>query len=94
MLTTNAAAFQKITFTIPGGAPMTAGQPYVLFVSTSKDQVGAPTGTGGLGFQNTTSYAGGRFWYLNNGPDPAQWTTTPWAFYTQDSDLTFEAVFL
>lgn len=90
--TTDPTVFQKITFTIPGGgAPVTAGQQYVLFVSTSRDQ--GSTGTGSIGAISPSVYAAGSFAFLNNGQRVVEWTTTAWDVQTE-IDLVFEALFV
>lgn len=33
---------------------------------------------------NNTAYAGGQFVFMNNGPDPTQWTTSTWSNIAQD----------
>lgn len=80
---TNSASFQLVTFNT-GGLSLAPGT-YVLMGSTSQDQTGAPLSAchwGSVG--NDTAYAGGQFVYLNNGPDPAQWTTATWSRFSQD----------
>jgi hypothetical protein len=77
------SAYQAITFNV-GGLSLPAGT-YVLFASTSRDQSGAPTSScrwGSVG--NDTAYPGGRFVFINNGPDPSLWTTNSWSFISQD----------
>jgi hypothetical protein len=54
---------------------------YVLFASTSQDQAGAPYSACRWGALpgNDRYYAGGHFVFLNNGPNPATWTTGNWS---------------
>ena len=77
------SAFQLVTFNV-GSLNLPAGN-YVLFASTSQDQAGAPNSScrwGSVG--NNTAYSGGQFVYINNGPDPTQWTTNAWSNIAQD----------
>ena len=74
--TPNAAGFQPYTFTIPGGIPVTAGQQYVLFATTSTSA------------QNNSScrwatvpdsvYGGGTFVFQNNGNNFAALSSVAW----------------
>lgn len=74
---TNGATSQVVTFTPSGPIPVTAGQKYVLFVTTSRDQTGnAVSGT--LAYNNSNPYSDGKFVYLNNGANPSRWTTQRW----------------
>lgn len=78
-----ASAFQQVTFNT-GELALAAGT-YVLMASTSQDQAGAPHSAcrwGSVG--NNTAYPGGLFVFLNNGPNPAQWTTSTWSTIAQD----------
>jgi hypothetical protein len=60
-----------------GGVPVTAGQQYVLFLSTSKSaQTSSDCHWGSVA---DSVYAGGQFVYLNNGASAAQWTTVSWS---------------
>lgn len=77
------SSYQLVTFNT-GGLTLTPGA-YVLFASTSRDQGDAPPSScrwGSVG--NNTAYAGGQFVYMNNGPDPTQWTLTTWSIIAQD----------
>ena len=47
---------------------------------------------GAWGFIDSDVYGGGSFVYLNNGPDPSLWTTTPWTELSF-GDLAFQARF-
>ena len=86
--TVNAGAtYTKVTFNV-GSLSLPAGR-YILFASTSQDQSGAPNSAcrwGAVG--NNAASPGGQFMFLNNGPDPAQWTTTAWS--TIANDLAFQ----
>jgi hypothetical protein len=63
---------------------------YVLFASTSQDQAGAPASECHWGLvPDSRAYFGGRFIYLNNGPDAARWTMDNWVVYVRDGDLAF-----
>jgi hypothetical protein len=80
---TNSSAFQLVTFNV-GDLSLAPGT-YVLFASTSNDQTGAlHSGCQWGSVGNNTAYAGGQFVFLNNGPDPAKWTTTQWSSIAQD----------
>lgn len=84
--------FTRFTFTIPGGLTVTGGSAYVLFVSTSKLQSGALASNSRFGFiANNTTYPDGQFVYINNGANPALWTTNSWSTIAQD--LAFSVVF-
>src|SRR5581483_411691 len=75
---TTGATAQGVTFTIPGGVALTAGEQIVIFASVSKDY---GLGSGQVGCWGATAldtYAGGEFVYINNGGDPSQWTTGSW----------------
>jgi hypothetical protein len=89
--TAGSGTFELITFTIPGGVPVIAGQQYVIFATTSRDQAGH-SGTGRWGATPPSSYPDGTFVFQNNSTDPALWTSTPWVL-TFPIDLAFIAVF-
>jgi hypothetical protein len=83
MTVNSGSTYQLVTFNT-GGVSLPAGT-YVLFASTSQDQTGAPNSScrwGSVG--NNTAYAGGQFVFLNNGPNPGQWTTSTWSNINQD----------
>lgn len=86
--TKQGAVFEPVTFTIPGGVTVTPGSQYVIFASTSRDQA-LGSGTGPWGFVNGGS---NQFVFLNNGGNPAQWTTVPWTT-NWGGDLAFTATF-
>jgi len=70
-----------------GALLLTPGQ-YVLFASTSQDQP-APASQCVWGrMANDTAYPGGTFVFINNGPNPGQWTTVAW-----NSAFGFDLVF-
>ena len=84
------AAFHLVTFNT-GNLVLLPGV-YVLFASTSEDQGGAQASACRWGaIPSDTFYTGGQFKYINNGPNPAQWTTTTWSFINED--LAFQALF-
>jgi hypothetical protein len=97
-------AIQPITFTIPGGLPLTAGAQYVLFFTTSRDYAANAgiTDTGFVSCTATDTYSGGDWVYINDGGDPTWWTKLgvgwyhpaayPNTFPRQD-DLAFQAIF-
>ena len=91
MSTTQGAAFEAVTFTIPGGVPVTSGQQYVVFATTSQDQAGH-SGTGEWGYLNSSTYSGGGFVYQNNGANAGTWTTSAWDVRSA-AGLAFTAVF-
>jgi hypothetical protein len=83
--------YTRFTFTIPGGLTVTGGSAYVLFVSTSKLQTGAPSSSSRFGsIGNNTTYPDGQFVFINNAANPAQWTTNAWSSIAQD--LAFSVV--
>jgi hypothetical protein len=71
--------YTRFTFTPPTPIPVTGGGTYVIFVSTAKLQTAAPTAVSRFGaLTNNTTYPGGQFVFINNGPDPTMWTSTTW----------------
>ena len=80
MTTPGVAGYQPYTVTIPGGVPVTAGQTYVIFFTTSKSvQTGANLR---WAFLNSDVYNGGDFVFNNNGNNFALLATTGWAVTT------------
>jgi hypothetical protein len=78
----NSASFQTVTFSPSVSLP--SGD-YVLFISTSEDQTGAPNSSCHLGLNyNNTAYADGSFVFLNNGANASQWTTSNWSNFPYD----------
>ncbi|WP_426040883.1 IPTL-CTERM sorting domain-containing protein [Brevundimonas sp. TWP2-3-4b1] len=73
-VTTTGATVQDVTFTIPGSAPVTAGQTYVIFASTVNS---AGSGSGGWSMTNSDVLPGGRLVYQNAGSQ-SDWTGTGW----------------
>ena len=73
---------------------MVPGQQYVIFATNSRDQAGH-SGGGAWGQVGGSPYAGGAFVFINNGPDPTQWTSTAWSqnFLGAGGDLAFRATF-
>ena len=72
------------------GITLPPGQ-YVIFASTSKDQSGAPSSACRYGaLPGNGSYSGGQFVYINNGANPALWTTDAWNNISED--LAFQMV--
>jgi hypothetical protein len=69
-------SYQLVTFNT-GGVTLNPGT-YVIFATTSKDQVGAPSSQCRFGSVANTGYPGGSFVFINNGPNPGQWTTGTW----------------
>ena len=77
------AVFHLVTFAT-GNVPLTTGQ-YVLFASTSEDQAAAPNSACRWGaITNNNGVPGGQFVFINNGPNPAQWTTNTWSNIGED----------
>jgi hypothetical protein len=86
--TTNAAIYEVVSFNT-GGTPVMAGQQYVLFASSSKDNAGHSGGGSRWGSTNSnTLIVPGQFVYMNNGTDVTQWTTTTWSTIAQDLAMT------
>jgi hypothetical protein len=93
---------QPITFNIPGGLPLIAGNQYVLFFTTSKDaNACVPENRGFVGYTATDTYSGGDLVYIGDGGDPSLWTKVGWTHpalfgcppcFNQD-DLAFQASF-
>lgn len=85
--TTNGSAFEVVTFTT-GGTTVVAGQQYVLFASSSKDNAGhSGSGHWGTTFTNTPIVPG-QFVFLNNGVSVIAWTTNTWSTFPQDLAMT------
>jgi hypothetical protein len=83
--------YTRFTFTIPGGVSVTPGTPYVIFVSTSRLQTGAPASASRFGAVANSAYPDGQFVFLNNNTNPGLWTTGSWS--TIALDLAFSVVF-
>jgi hypothetical protein len=82
-MTVSGTPYQLVTIST-GGITLPAGT-YVLFASTAQDQTGAPDAACRWGaVTGNNAYAGGRFVFINNGPDPSRWTTSPWTRVNQD----------
>jgi hypothetical protein len=81
------SGFHLVTFNT-GGVALSPGK-YVLFASTSRDQSGAPISACQFGIVPDTTYGGGSFVYINNGPDPSQWTASAWST-SWGGDLAFQ----
>ena len=77
----NSSAFALVTMS--PGVTLTPGQ-YVIFVSTSKDQSGAPSSACRFGAVTNTAYSGGLFVFMNNTANPALWTTNTWSTISED----------
>src|ERR1035441_1217952 len=74
----------KLNVAVPGSlAPGT----YVLFATTSKNQVTASACEWGS-LPDLAAYSAGSHVFMNNGADPSQWTTVAWG--TEPFDLAFE----
>lgn len=82
--------FQPYTVNIPGGAPVTAGQVYVIFFSTS--QIAQVNGASQWALLSSNdAYTGGQFVYQNNGTNFGNLSTAAWSSFTQD--LAFAVAF-
>lgn len=88
---TTGATPQLITFSPPGGVTVIPGQKYVIFATTSRDQAGA-SGHGFWAVSYSNPYAGGDAALINNGANPADWTSGTWAVNTT-TDFGFVANF-
>jgi hypothetical protein len=75
--TSTSIGFQTVTFNT-GGINVTAGQAYVLFASSSKDNVGH-SGFSEWGYVDSNTIPSGNFVFQNNGTNTGQWTTTAWS---------------
>jgi hypothetical protein len=94
-MATGASLFNSAPQTIPSdnvyhlvtfspGIPLPPGQ-YILFASTSEDQGAAPpSGCRWGALTNDNGDPGGQFKFLNNGPDPTQWTSVTWSSISED----------
>lgn len=80
--------FQLVTF-YPGGLNLTPGA-YVLFATTSRDQVGAPFSRCQWGAVAATAYPGGKYVFINNATDTSLWTSAAWLTPTQAVSLAFQ----
>jgi hypothetical protein len=78
----NTSSYQLYTINT-GSLTLPPGN-YVVFLSTSKDQSGAPSSACRFGSVTNTSYGGGQFVYINNGANPALWTTNAWSTIASD----------
>ena len=100
---TGTALFSSGVFTAPSGTAfsavtintgsviLTAGQQYVLFLSTSNQQPQANSAYKYGQVGNNTAYAGGQFVFQNNGANFGQLSTNNWS--TIAEDLAFIASF-
>jgi hypothetical protein len=78
-------SFHLVTFNT-GALTLPPGN-YVIFATTSRDQVTASRCQWGA-LSDATAYPGGNHVYLNNGADPSQWTSVAWG--TEPFDLAFQ----
>jgi hypothetical protein len=68
-----------------GGVTLTAGRQYVLFLSTSNLQGGAPLSSSRWGaLTNNTAIPNGQFVFQNNGPTFANLFTNTWSSISED----------
>ncbi|MFB9265511.1 autotransporter outer membrane beta-barrel domain-containing protein [Bradyrhizobium erythrophlei] len=87
---TPGASYSAYSFN-SGGVTLTPGQQYVLFISTSNQQV-AP-GNPEAGFRwgaltNNTAIPNGQFVFQNNGSNFAELSTVGWSFIPEDLAIT------
>jgi hypothetical protein len=78
---------QLVTF-YPGGLNLTPGA-YVLFATTSRDQVGAPFSECQWGVVAAAAYPGG-YVFMNNETDTSLWTSTAWLTPAEAVNLAFQ----
>lgn len=88
LTTSGSTAGQR--FDVSLNEALSAGQQYVIFLSTSAHQ-DSMVNNAGLGYVNNT-YAGGNLVYLNNGPNVGGILTSDWIPYSQ-LDLAFSLQF-
>jgi hypothetical protein len=90
-VTISGSSYAPVNFTFPTPISVTPGQTLVLYTTTSLDlpQPNSAARWGAL--TNNTTYPGGQFVFLNNGPDTSQWANVAWA--TISEDLAFTASF-
>lgn len=69
---------------LTGGAAVTAGSQYVMFVSIDKDFESCTDYTNEWGGVDDSTYPDGTFVYQNNSGDESQWTTSSWNQYGFD----------
>lgn len=78
MHTDTSGVLQAVTFNT-GGIPLTAGAKYILFATISKDySADSTTGWGSWAYVGSDAYAGGGFFFNNDGGDPTQWASSTW----------------
>jgi hypothetical protein len=82
------AVYQDYTFIT--NIPVTAGQQYVLFVTTSRDQA-VPDWNSRFASVPDATYPGGNFVFINNSSNVNAWTTQSWSMIAED--LAFQANF-
>jgi hypothetical protein len=76
-------------YTFTPNVTLAPGQEYVAFLTVSNSP-GA--GTASMPLNSTNAYADGGFFFLNNGTDTSQWTSTAWDNFT-NNDAAFTATF-
>lgn len=94
------ATFQRNVFSpfnfVTGGINLLAGQQYVVFINASNI---SNNGSGSVGLLSSNPYPGGDGFFLNNGPNFSQVTTTNWNSIpsrnnvSSRQDLAFKASF-
>lgn len=82
--TSDASVFEQVTFTT-GGIQLTAGEQYILVVTTARD---TSSGMGMMGRTSGDLYTGGSFFYAYGDPATSSWSGMP-----TDYDLAFSATF-
>jgi uncharacterized protein with beta-barrel porin domain len=71
-----------------GSVALTPGQQYVLFLTTSGQQAGQPTGNYRWGSVTNTAIPTGRFVFQNNTNNFGNLSTVSWSFINQDLAIT------
>ncbi len=79
-------SYRLVLFSTPG-LVLPPGN-YVLFATTSRDQISGSGPGCQFGSVDDTAYPGGNYVYLSNFGDTAQWTSVPWDTYP--GDLAFQ----
>jgi len=76
-------------YTFVPNLTLTPGQEYVAFLSITNTP---GVGNSSMPLAGGNLYAGGSFFFINNGTDPSLWTTQGWQTFP-DSDAAFTAQF-
>lgn len=89
----NISSATKTDFTFTPNLTLTAGTTYIAFASTSKQSTLTSGNEGAAQFElaPNSAYAGGQFFFLDNGQDAGRWSTDNWG--ALNNDLGFTATF-